>query len=163
MKHIITAATIALVLTIPALLHAQGGAGSKGFTGTWKMNTAKSKFTGINAPKSLTTVVEEQEGGIKRHSEGTAADGSPIKYAYTAKYDGQDVPIEGAGAPGGADSIALKRIDDRSTEAVWKKGGKAINTSHYSLSTDGNTWTVSSKGTGPDGKPTTAHVVMQRQ
>jgi hypothetical protein len=162
-KHIITATTIALVLTVPALLHAQGGSGSKGFTGTWKMNPAKSKFTGINAPKSLTTVVEEQEGGIKRHSEGTAADGSPIKYAYTAKYDGQDVPIEGAGAPSGADSIALKRIDERSTQAVWKKGGKVINTSHYSLSSDGKIWTVSSKGTGPDGRPTMAHVVLQRQ
>jgi hypothetical protein len=157
MKSAIRCAGIALLLTIPALLQAQGEAG------TWKMDTEKSKFSGIDGPKSLTATVEEQNGGVKRHGQGVAADGSPIDYSYTAKYDGQDNLITGSGAPSGADSIALNRINARTTEATWKEAGKVVNTSRYSLSSDGKVLTINAKGTAPDGKPTTAHVVFEKQ
>lgn len=51
--------------------------------------------------------------------------------SYTANYDGKDNPVSGTGAPGGADTIALKRIDSNTVEATWKKVGKIVMTSRW--------------------------------
>jgi hypothetical protein len=47
------------------------------FLGTWKLNIAKSKYTGANpAPKDLTIVVETHGDQVIVSGKGTAADGS---------------------------------------------------------------------------------------
>lgn len=95
--------------------------------------------------------------------EGTAGDGTPIKYTHAAKYDGKDSPIMGGGAPGGADSIAMKRKDPNTTETTYKKGGKVVMSAHTSISKDGKTMTTTAKGTGTDGKPVNVHAVYEKQ
>ena len=60
------------------------------FVGTWKLNTAKSKYEPGPAPKSQTrTIVAEGDGAMYRF-EGVGADGNPVAYSFTSNYDGKD-------------------------------------------------------------------------
>src|ERR1700720_1626003 len=68
--------------------------------GTWKLNTAKSKYTGTPMPKEMTRTVEADGDSVKYTYAGTAADGSSISYGFTVKYDGKDYPMTGT-PPGG--------------------------------------------------------------
>jgi hypothetical protein len=157
MKRLSTFVSLVSFLTVPAILCAQSE------VGTWKMNSAKSNYSGIAAPKSRTQTLESQDGGIKNHTEGVAGDGSPISFSYSAKYDGKDTPITGNGAPGGADSVAVKRIDASTTELTWKKAGKTVTTARTSISKDGKVMTTAAKGTSPDGKANTVRAVYDKQ
>ena len=157
MKSTITLAALASFLAVPTMLYAQSE------VGTWKLNTSKSKYTGTAPRQSMTNTTESQGDGIKSHAQGVAADGSPINYTYSGKYDGKDNPITGSGAPNGADSVALKRIDAHTTEGTFKKGGEVVSTARVSISADGKVRTVTAKGTGPDGKPTNLHLVYEKQ
>src|SRR4029077_18058015 len=113
---------IALAVAVAGPLLAQ----SNPFVGTWKLNLAKSNFNSAPAPKSLTRMVEAQGDAVKATYDGVAADGSRISYSFTTSYDGKDAAISGVGFPGGADTIAAKRINARTTEATPKKAGKVI-------------------------------------
>src|ERR1700737_1218876 len=93
--------------------------------GTWKLNVAKSKYTGTPMPKDMTRSVEADGDSVKYTYLGTAADGSPISYGFTVKYDGKDYPMTGT-APGGVDMIAIKRINPNTYEATQKKAGKVV-------------------------------------
>ena len=157
MNRIITFVGLACFLSVPVVLRAQSEAG------TWKLNTGKSKYAGVAAPKDRTQTWESQEGGLKHHAEGVAGDGSPINFSFSAKYDGKDNPITGSGAPGGADSVALKRINPKTTEVTWKKGGKVVSTGRNSVSKDGKMMSVTAKGRNADGKPNNVHAVYEKQ
>src|SRR5260370_32993428 len=93
--------------------------------GTWKLNTAKSKYSPGPAPTSATITYEETADGIKRTGENVLPDGTKTSFEYTAKYDGKDYPVTGSDT---FDMIALKRINDRTTEATLKKSGKVVST-----------------------------------
>jgi hypothetical protein len=129
----------------------------------WKLNTAKSKFSGVATPKSTTTTIETQEGGIRNHTEGVAGDGSAINFTYSAKYDGKDNPITGSGAYGGADSVSLKRIDANTTELTYKKSAKVVRTTRVSISKGGKMMTATAKGTDPEGKQVNVRAVLEKQ
>ena len=132
------------------------------FLGTWKLNTAKSKFTGAPAPKSLTRTVTAAGNGAKYSFEGTAADGTAMSYSFTTNYDGKDVAITGSGTPGGADTITLKRVGNK-TEGTLKKGGKEIGTAVSEVSKDGKMTTVKLKGKTADGKEFSTESVYDKQ
>jgi len=94
--------------------------------GTWKLNTAKSKFEPEPGPKSLTRTIVAQGSGAKYSFEGVAADGSSYAYSFSTNYDGMDSAITGTGTPGGADAIALKRVSSRKTEGTSRRTGKRL-------------------------------------
>jgi hypothetical protein len=50
------------------------------FPGTWKLNVAKSRFTGFQPPKRETRTEVAQGSGETVTYEGIAADGSPISW-----------------------------------------------------------------------------------
>ena len=102
--------------------------------GTWKLNLAKSKYQQGQAPKSTTLVYEAADPGIKVTVDQVPADGPAIHYAYTANYDGKDVPV--VGSPYG-DTAARTRVNATTTKLVNKKGGKTV-----------STWTLSSPRMG---------------
>jgi hypothetical protein len=133
------------------------------FVGTWKLNVAKSKFEPGPAPKSQTRTVVAEGEGAKYSFEGVRADGTPYSYSFTANYDGKDYPITGAGAPGGADTIAIKRVGTHKAEATLKKGGKEVGKSEAEVSKDGTVSTVKSKGKTPDGKEYSFESVFDKQ
>jgi len=75
--------------------------------------------------------------------DGIRADGSPAAYSFETNYDGKDCAVTGAGMPGGADTIALKRINSHKVEATLKRGGKEIGKSESEVS----------KGLSPNDSP----------
>jgi len=65
-------------------------------------------------------MAESRPDYLKVAAHGTSAEGQPIQYEFSAKYDGKDFPITGSA---GADTIGIKKIDDYTNEASTKKGG----------------------------------------
>lgn len=118
--------------------------------GTWELNVAKSKYTGMPAPKEVTRTVEAESDSVKYTYAGTAADGSPISYGFTVKYDGKDYPMTGT-APGGVDMIAIKRINPNAYEATQKKDGKVVVNTKVEVSKDGKVTTVTTKSVDSTG------------
>jgi hypothetical protein len=119
--------------------------------GTWKLNVAKSKFTGAPAPKELTRTLAADGDSVKYTFAGTAGDGSSVAYSFTLKYDGKEYPVEGT-TPGGFDQIAITKVNANTYTVVQKRGGKQAGTGKVTVSKDGKTTTVVLKYTGSDGK-----------
>jgi len=132
------------------------------FVGTWKLNVAKSKFEGSAAPKSQTRTVTAEGTGLKYAFEGEAADGSKFAYGFTSNLDGKDAAVSGTGMPGGADTVALKKVNADKTEGVLKKDGKEIGTVKAEVSKDGKTTTVTANRK-VDGKEIKAVSVYEKQ
>lgn len=128
--------------------------------GTWKLNAAKSKFTGSYVVKSQTDVREATpDGGVKVTRTGQLADGTPIKGSYTYRYDGKEYPATGLAF----DVLSVKRIDANTTTfEVKKTGGKYHVTGQTVISADGKTMTQTAKGTDADGKPISSTVVFDK-
>jgi hypothetical protein len=135
-----------VVVLLVAMASVQVIAQSNPLLGTWKLNVAKSKYTGSPAPKEMTRSVEADGDSVKYTYAGTAADGSSISYSFTVKYDGKDYPMSG-NAPGGIDMIAIKRVNANTDEATQKKAGKVAANTKVEVSKDGKVTTVTSKGT----------------
>jgi hypothetical protein len=160
MKRILVLLTfLALSAFTSGPLMAQGNS----FVGTWKLNLAKSKFEPGPAPKSMTRIVEIRGKSANYSFEGIAADGSPVAYSFNTDYDGKDSPVTGTGTPGGADSIAIKRVSKNKAEATLKKEGKLVGRSEAEVSKDGKVTTVKSKGTAADGKEYSSESVYEKQ
>jgi len=132
----------------------------KGMEGTWKLNVAKSKFSPGPAPKSMTvTYSSVGTDGVKIVVTATPATGPAQQWEMTARYDGKDHPM--AGNPE-ADTIAMKKVDDLTGESTFKKAGKITATNVRTLSKDGKTLTITTKGTTTDGKPRNDVQVFER-
>jgi hypothetical protein len=149
---------LAVCLVAPTLMKADTSA----FVGTWKLNLEKSTFTAGTAPKSMTRTITADGDSVTYSFDGTAADGSALKYSFTVKYDGKDYPITGTG-PNGSDHITLKQINSHMTQGTLKIGDKVVATVHTTVSHDGKTATVNSKGTDKDGKPVKQNQVYDKQ
>lgn len=158
-KRILVFVTVVvLAVLVSGVLLAQ----SNPIIGTWKLNTAKSKYSPGPGQQSATRTYEAQGKGVKVSTEGTAADGSRTAYNYTANYDGKDNPISGAG-PNGADTIALKRINPNTSEGTLKKAGKVVLTARNVVSKDGKVLAITGKGTNANGQPTSNVTVYEKQ
>ena len=150
---------IVLAVLVSSFLLAQ----SDPFIGTWKQNIAKSKYSPGPAPKSQTQTYEAQGNGIKLSTDGTAADGSRMTWSYSTNFDGKDSPISGTGAPNGADTIALKRVNPNTYEATFKKAGKVVGTGRDVVSKDGKIRTITAKGTDANGNAVSRIIVWDKQ
>lgn len=158
MKRLLVFATlVALSLVTSGLLLAQSD------IGTWKLNLAKSKFVNAQPPKSTTRTYQAQGDGVKESVDGVAADGSRIAYSFTFNYDDKDSPISGVGAPGGEDTLVVKRVDANTNTAIGKKAGKTIRTNRIVVSKDGKVMTITAKWTNEQGQPTSTTTVYDKQ
>jgi hypothetical protein len=128
--------------------------------GTWTLNVAKSQYSPGPAPKSATITYEETADGIKRTGQSVDADGNTASFEYTAKYDGKDYPVSGSDA---YDTIALKRINDRTVEATLKKSGKVVSTARRIVSADGKVMTLTITGTNAKGENMKNIAVYEKQ
>src|SRR5437763_1411416 len=114
------------------------------FTGTWKMNAAKTKFKAGAAPKEQAVVISEAGNDFNVKVTGVAADGSPIAMAYTMPQGGGPGMITEGG--GSYDGISGKRIGPNEREVTYTKGGKTVYTTHSKLAANGDSLMVSAKG-----------------
>ena len=118
--------------------------------GTWKLNLAKSKFSG-SAPSRSDTMKYEPYGanGIKVTRTIITAEGETHHEDYNANYDGKDYPLTGSA---NVDAVTLKRIDANTTERANKKAGKITTTIRYVVSGNGKTLTTTTTGTNATGR-----------
>jgi hypothetical protein len=112
------------------------------YAGKWKMNPAKSDFG-----ESTVTYSQLPSGEMQ-----STADGQSYKF----KLDGKDYPD-----PFG-NTAAWKSTDANTWETTWKLKGKVLTVDTLKLSADGQTLTVNSKGTKPNGESIDDTVTMQR-
>jgi hypothetical protein len=139
---------------------ALGGTAVAQTAGTWKLNLAKSKYQQGQEPKSTTLVYEAAGEGIKVTVDLVPADGPAIHYAYTANYDGKDVPV--VGSPNG-DMAARTRVNATTTKVVNKKDGKILSTMTIVTPADGKTLTVTTTGKNAAGQKIDSAAVYDKQ
>jgi hypothetical protein len=153
--------SVVLKLVIGVAITALGMFGADSLVGTWKYNAAKSKSTSTSPIKSLTSVLEATpDGGVRMTRTGQLADGTPVNYSFSYKYDGKEYPVTGAAF----DTISARRINANTTRFETRKtGGKYHMTSRTVISKDGKTLTQTSKGTDAEGKPVASTTVADKQ
>jgi hypothetical protein len=112
------------------------------YAGKWKMNPAKSDFG-----QATLTYEQLPSGEMQATSFGQS---------FKFKMDGRDYPN-----PFG-NTVAWKSLSATSWESTWKLKGKVLYTDTVTLSSDGKTLTVNSKGTKPNGETIDDTTVFQR-
>ena len=128
-------------------------------SGTWKLNTAKSKYSPGPAPKSVTFTYSMDGDWVVAKNEGVNAEGKPISFTNRYKYDGKEYPYKGALGDG---TISVKRTDDFHTESTVKSG-KASMTNKTVISKDGKTRTQNQTGTNAQGQSVNNVLVYDKQ
>jgi hypothetical protein len=129
------------------------------FVGTWKLNSAKTKYKTGTAPKEQTLTISEAGSDLDVAISGTAADASAISSHYTVPAQGGDGKI----IQSTYEAVSGKRMGPNEREITYSKGGKAVLTAHSRVSADGKTITVNVKGTDAQGKPVDAVAVYDKQ
>src|SRR5262245_9038851 len=128
--------------------------------GIWKVNLSKSTYSPGPAPKSGVNKFEHGEDGMKATIEIVDGQGNKIHSEAAVKFDGKDYPITGSPI---ADAVSVKRINERETDVVWKKGGKTVMTGNSVISADGQTTTLKQIGTDPQGRNVNNVIVYEKQ
>jgi hypothetical protein len=108
------------------------------FSGTWKLNLAKSKST-PPVPKSDIAVVDADENGLKLNDDVVTDKGESLKISYEAKFDGKDYPVTGDPS---SDSVSYQRVNASTLKGKTKKGGKVATEATIVVSKDGTIITV---------------------
>lgn len=143
------------VLALAGVLYAAGP-----FTGTWKLDTAKSKFQSGPAPKELTINVEENDDTTDVTVMETDANGKSQTIHETHPTKGGPVTfLEGGPTDGSTESV--KAISASARHLTTMRGGKIVETEQ--VTTSGKTMRILAKGTTPDGKPFTDVEVFEKQ
>jgi hypothetical protein len=108
------------------------------FSGTWKLNLAKSKMT-PPVPKSDVAVVDADENGLKLNQDIVTDKGESLKISYEAKFDGKDYPVTGDPS---SDLVSYQRVNANTLKGKTKKDGKAAADATIVVSKDGKITTV---------------------
>jgi hypothetical protein len=128
--------------------------------GTWEVNLSKSTYNPGPAPKSAINRFEPWEDGMKGTIDIVDAQGNKIHSEASVKFDGKDYSLKGSPI---ADTVSVKRINERQSDIVWKKGGKVVMTGKSVISADGRTTTVTQTGTDPQGRAVNNVIVSDKQ
>jgi hypothetical protein len=121
-------------------------------TGTWSLNTTKSKYTGMPMPKDMTATYTPEGTGWRYAAKGTSATGEPINSGFSYMKDGEE--IKTTGFPNW-DALVLKNANSNKATGTMKRGGKEVGTLTRTISDDGKTMTIRGKVTTPEGKQVT--------
>jgi hypothetical protein len=112
--------------------------------GTWKRDAAKTRIAEAPYPEAMMDLVriEPLENGVKFSWKTVDSQGKAIHGEFAAKYDGKDYPIKGNPD---ADTVSVRRIDDKTVDYIYKKGGKEVLTERSVVSNNGKTSTFTQK------------------
>lgn len=127
--------------------------------GTWILDVAKSTFRVAPGPRGQTRNYSVDNGVEKLVARGVSWDKKPTLVRYAARYDGKDYDITGSL---GGDKISLRRIDANTTESSQKRDGKVVIVATRTVSPDGKTLTVVSKGTTAEGQTIDSILIFDR-
>jgi len=134
--------------------------GAEHLAGNWKLNSAKSKYVGMPAPKEQTVTYTAQGAGWKYDAKGTSAAGQPINTTFVYVKDGADAVMTGFPY---ADAIVLKGGNADTSIATFKRQGKVIGNAKRLIAKDGKTMTITGEVTQADGKKGTYTAVYEKQ
>jgi hypothetical protein len=148
-------------LGLSALVGGAALAQSDSQVGVWKLNVAKSKYSPGPVPTSATTTIEAAGAATKVSVDQVLPDGTKRQYSFTANYDGKDTPVVGVNPD--ADTVARTRINASTVQTISKKGGKVTTTQTSTVSSDGKTRTVTTKGVNGKGQKVNNVAVYERQ
>jgi hypothetical protein len=152
--------TLALSLAFVAAFAFATTASAQDPTGVWKMNPAKSKYSGP-APKSSTiTTTAVAGGGFKSVTDTMPATGAATKSEVTWMFDGKDHPV--TGNPNST-SQAYTKTDAMHYTVVSKIGTKVSVTSKVELAKDGKSRTSTQTGTDAQGKAVSNMIWYDKQ
>ena len=129
------------------------------FAGTWKLDSAKTKYTAGEPPKDVMLVMEEQGENLSVTATGTNSDGSALSVKYT-------VPLKGGAGQvqeGPYDAISSKVVSAKVRENTYSKNGKEVAVRHTVVSNDGKTLRSSVKGVNAEGKTVAGTDVYDKQ
>jgi hypothetical protein len=150
-----------VILLMCSLALSVAAAPSDPHIGTWKLNLAKSKYSPGPAPKEVIMKIEAQgANGYHLTQTGMDAAGKPFHIEFTADNTGKDTPVKGIT---NTDTVALEKVDARTSKTTLKKDGKVMMTVLSVVSRDGRTRTSTFKGTDPKGNPVNNVAVYERQ
>jgi hypothetical protein len=130
------------------------------YIGTWKLNPAKSKYTGLPMPKDVTVTYTPIDQGWKYDAKGTTGDGQPITMSFAYAKDNEDMKMTGYPY---ADALSLQGGKSNSSVGTFKREGKPVGTVKRNISKDGKTMTISANITLPDGKKGSYTSVYDKQ
>jgi hypothetical protein len=103
----------------------KGPAGSNAISGSWRIANAQT-----DDPGTLST--------YKSTSDGLSAS-SPTGQSWEAKFDGKESPVKGVFAN---ETVSLKKVNDHTIEATFKRDGKLYSTEKMTVSSDGKQMTT---------------------
>jgi hypothetical protein len=130
------------------------------FTGTWKLNLAKSKYAAGQGPQSATATVKGEGGTHAVNAQMQTAEGQPIEFSYVAKDDGTPAPVTGSPV---FDMISARKINDHTVERRLMKAGKTVGQDRVTVSSDGTMLTLTGSGQTPKGVKTRFTAVYEKQ
>ena len=118
------------------------------FVGTWKLNSAKTKYKTGMPPKEQTVTFSEEGSDLHTMVKGTSSDGQAISIHYTVPTAGGTGKI----IESPYDAVSAKMANPNERDTSFSKGGKVVYTAKAKRSADGKTMTVAVKGTNPSGQ-----------
>ena len=146
---------LAVVFFVVAAAAAQQGP----FTGTWKLNSSKSKF-GDSPRNSQTTVLKQDGDELKSSSDITYEGGAKIHTEWSATLDGTPHPLEGDAH---YDTILITKVNERTLKVVSKKGAEVSRSSQWVISRNGKTMTRTQKVLNAKGQNVDNVIVFDKQ
>jgi hypothetical protein len=147
---------IALLITGCAALGAAHDA-----IGTWKLDLAKSKYSGgMLKPKAMTVTYTPEGTGWRYEATGLRGDGQPAKASFVYVTDGAEIKTTGFPY---WDALILKNAGDDVSTGTLMRGGKAVGSVKRSFSDEGKTMTISGDVELPDGKKARYTSVYRKQ
>lgn len=130
------------------------------FSGTWKLNLAKSKYVGMPAPKEQTVTYTAKGTGWEYAGKGISATGEPIRTSFSYVKDG--APVKATGFPYW-DEMVVTNGTAAKTSTILRRQGKDVGTASRTLAADGKSMTVEGKLKLPDGKDATYLSYYEKQ
>lgn len=137
-KRLLLSVAVAAAFTVSLLPGYAAGQTHHPGVGQWKLNVAKSQFL-LAPPRSQTLWILPDGDSIKVTLDTVNPIGVATSTTYVARYDGKDYPFPGNPD---ADTVSLKRVNERVVQLTSKKGGQIVTTSTREVSPDGKTLTT---------------------
>ncbi len=144
-------------------LSACGGMGSDRsdpMAGNWVLNVQKSSYSPAPGPKGQTVVIGGTDQARKLVVDVTPDTGPAMHWEVSGAAN-QDLPVSGVNP--NADTYSFKRVNANTIQAQYKKGGRPTITQTAVVSSDGNTMTVTGKGTNVAGQAVNTVAVFDRK
>lgn len=134
----------AVILGLTIGLGATVAAQADPFLGHWTLNVEKSEFQTAGAAVRSRTIEITRKGNVYSHVQETFRLGQDAvqKLTYDVTYDGKDsTPVIG----GAFDAVTISRTGNTMVRKAKNRGAE-VETATYTLSADGKTMTVVTKG-----------------